>query len=394
MDLLLDAKTIFISLGIGHLFTLILISAYWHDHAKDITVKTFFLAKCAQTTTWFFQAFRGKIPDALSISLANSILFIGATLEVLAILSLQSALRPMTKKIYFIVTALSIIGFQLIVLFYNEEYVRIAYSSIITAAIVIPVYRMILGKTRTLLMKMMGYLYLFVIATSLIRGTVALLSPQKTSLFIPGVYQTMAFLALYIVMILGNTGFILLLKEKADQELIRLASYDDLTGTLNRRTFTSYAAQYLTDYAKKKKPLSYMLFDIDWFKTINDTYGHNIGDQVLQDLTTRIKQHLGEDALFVRYGGDEFGILLPGKDEAESTEIAQQIIQSLNGATSRDLPIAYSISMGILTIVPDHHTQLETLYTSCDKALYIAKNKGRNGLFRGQVDGHPTTSEL
>ncbi|WP_282939037.1 GGDEF domain-containing protein [Paenibacillus sp. RC67] len=386
MDLLLDARTIFISLGVGHLFTLILITAYWHDHAKDITVKTFFLAKCAQTATWFLQAFRGEIPDFLSISLANSILFIGASLEILSIMSLQHSVRPITKRFYFVLTAFSIVGFQLIVLFDNQEHLRIAYSSFITVVIIMPVYRMILGRTQTLLMKIMGYFYLFVIATSLIRGSGALLFPLKTSLFTPGIYQTMAFLALYIVMILGNTGFILLLKEKADQELIRLASFDDLTGTLNRRTFTSLAKQHLTDYAKKKKPISYMLFDIDWFKTINDTHGHTIGDQVLQDLTSRIKQQLSPEDLFVRYGGDEFGIMLPGKDEAESNKIAERIKQMLDGADHRGLPITYTISMGILTVTPDQHTQLETLYTSCDKALYMAKNNGRNGLFRGLMD--------
>ncbi|WP_079914727.1 GGDEF domain-containing protein [Paenibacillus sp. 32352] len=386
MDWLLDAKTIFIALGIGHLFTLILISAYWHDHAKEVTVKAFFLAKCAQTTTWFLQAFRGEIPDLLSISLANSILFIGASFEILAIMSLQKELRPATRKIYFIVTVLSILGFQLIVLLYNKENWRVAYSSFITAAIVFPVYRLVVVKAHTLLMKIMGYLYLFVIASSMVRGTVALLAPPKSSLFTPGIFQTIAFLALYIVMILGNTGFILLLKEKADQELIRLASYDDLTGTLNRRTFTSHAVQYLNDYAKRKQPLSYMLFDIDWFKAINDTYGHNAGDQVLQDLTARIKQILGPDDLFVRYGGDEFGILLPGKDETRSNEVAQQIKETLNGPMSSHLPMKYTISMGVLTVVPEPRTLPETLYTSCDKALYMAKNNGRNGWYRGRVE--------
>jgi len=230
-------------------------------------------------------------------------------------------------------------------------------------------------------------------AAFLVRGVAALLSStDSVSLYTPGAYQLFSLLSIYLVTNLVNLGFVLLIKEKADHELIRLASYDDLTGTLNRRTFTEKAKKYLTDYSKKGQPLSYLLFDIDNFKTINDTYGHHVGDQVLQDLTTRIKQHLGKEDLFVRYGGDEFGILIPGKDETDSSEIAEQIIQTLNGAISRSLPVTYTISLGVLTVIPDQHMQLETLYTTCDKALYNAKNNGRNGVFRGQIDVHNAVS--
>ncbi|MFD3449918.1 GGDEF domain-containing protein [Microbacteriaceae bacterium 4G12] len=236
-------------------------------------------------------------------------------------------------------------------------------------------------------MRIIGSLYLLVIVASLVRGVTALLSSTvSASFYTPGVYQLISLLFIYLITILGNIGFVLLMKENAYKELIHLASYDDLTGTLNRRTFTEHAKQYLGEYAKKGQPLSFLLFDIDSFKTINDTYGHFVGDQVLQDLTTQIKQHLGKKDLFVRYGGDEFGILMPGKDETESDKIVARISQTLNGATSRNLPVTYSISIGILTVIPDQFTYLETLYTTYDKALYNAKANGRNGVFRSQID--------
>ncbi|KMY32012.1 hypothetical protein ACZ11_07505 [Lysinibacillus xylanilyticus] len=395
MNLFLDMKTIILLLCIGYLFTLILISAYGHNHSKGLAIRTFFLAKCSQTIAWFCMVFRGEIPDFLSISFANSILFIGTSLEIIAFLYLQNNFRLKTKMvmIYLVLTLLSIIGFQLIVLFYNKENVRISYYSFVIAVILIPVYRMVLGKASTFLMRIIGSLYLLVIAAFLVRGVTALLSSTDSiSLYTPGAYQLISLLSIYLVTNLGNLGFVLLMKEKADHELIRLASYDDLTGTLNRRTFTEKAKKYLTDYSKKGQPLSYLLFDIDNFKTINDTYGHHVGDQVLQDLTTRIKQHLDKEDLFVRYGGDEFGILIPGKDETDSNEIAEQIIQTLDGAISRSLPVTYTISLGVLTVIPDQHMQLETLYTTCDKALYNAKNNGRNGVFRGQIDVHNAVS--
>ncbi|WP_274308853.1 sensor domain-containing diguanylate cyclase [Solibacillus daqui] len=394
MNLFLDMKTIILLLGIGYLITLILIGAYGHNHTKGLTVRTFFLAKCFQTIAWFCMIFRGDVPDFLSISFANSLLFIGASLEVIALLSLQNAFRLTTKMmIYLGLTLLSIIGFQLIVHFSNQENLRIAYFSFAIVVILIPVYRMALGKTSTILMRIIGSLYLLVTAAFLIRGVTALLSTSvSTSFYNPGFYQLISLLTIYLVTNLGNLGFILLIKEKADHELIRLACYDDLTGTLNRRTFTEKANKYLTVYSKKGQPLSYLLFDIDNFKTINDTYGHHVGDQVLQDLTTRIMLHLGKEDLFVRYGGDEFGILIPGKDETDSNEIAEQILQTLNGAISQSLPVTYTISLGVLTVYPDKYMQLETLYTTCDKALYNAKNNGRNGIFRGHIDIHNAVS--
>ncbi|KMY49819.1 GGDEF domain-containing protein [Peribacillus loiseleuriae] len=393
MNLFLDTKTIILLLCIGYLFTLILINAYGHNHTKGLTVKTFVLAKFAQTLALFCMAYRGEIPDFVSISFANSILMIGSSLEMIALLSLQKALRPKTKMIYLFLTLFSIIGLQLIVLFYNKENVRIAYYSFVTAIILIPVYRMVLGKASTLLMRMIGSLYLLFILASLVRGVTALLSSTvSTSFYTPGAYQLVSLLSIYLITILGNIGFFLLMKEKADHELIRLASYDDLTGTLNRRTFTENAKQYLTVYAKKGQPISYLLFDIDNFKIINDTYGHQVGDQVLQDLTTQIKQHLGKEDLFVRYGGDEFGILMPGKDETESNEIAERIKHTLNGTISRSLPVTYTISIGVLTVIPDQYTQLETLYITCDKALYNAKSNGRNSVFRSQIDEHNAVS--
>ena len=336
---------------------------------------------------------RGGTLEFLSITFANSLLFIGYALEIIALLGLKHALHSKTKMIYLVLTLLSIIGFQLIFIFYNKENVRIAYCSFVTAAIYIPVYRIVFGKALTPLMRIIGSMYLLVAAASLVRGIISLTSSTfSTSFYTPGTYQLISLLSIFIFTNLGSIGFILLMKEKVDQELIHFASYDDLTGTLNRRTFTENAKQYLINYAKKGQSLSYILFDIDNFKGINDTFGHHIGDQVLQDLTMKIKQHLDKDDLFGRYGGDEFGILMPGKNVIESTKKAERIKQSLNDDINHSLPVTYTISMGIITIIPKHSTQLEMLYTNCDKALYKAKSNGRNGIFRGQFEEHHEVS--
>lgn len=382
MNILLDSTTILVFLGIGYLFTFILIIAYWHDVIKASPVRTYFLAKCIQSCSWLLVVFRGEIPDFLSISVANSLMFIGASLESIALLRLRNEWHRGFKRMYGLVIPLSIIGFHLILFLYNREDLRIAYCSFVLPVILAPLYRLIKGPSP--LMKVIGYIYLFVIGANLIRGATALFTDISASFYTPGIYQLIYLVTIYILTILSMMGFLLLWKEKSNRELLHYASYDDLTGTLNRRTFMTQAKPFLASCAKKKEALSYLLFDIDNFKTINDKYGHHTGDLVLKDVTRRIKRQLDEKDLFVRYGGDEFGILLPGKDEPESSALAERIKKMLESA-SRSMPVAYTISIGVLTLVPDQHTHLESIYTRCDQALYTAKRNGRNGIFRSQI---------
>jgi len=387
MYLYLDTQIIMGLLCTGFLFTLILIGTYVFNQKKGSAVKLYFASKCLQTLALFCLMLRGDLSDVISIFAANSMLLIGTALEMTALFKLQNHLRPSLKTFYFACTACSVAGFLLIFIFYNQEHVRIAYYSFISAILVFPVYRLIFRKNSTLLMKLVGSLYLLVMGASFFRGISALSAlAASTSLYTPGPYQLISLLSIYLLMTFGNIGFFLLLKEKTDQQLLFLANYDDLTGTLNRIPFAQKAQFQLKACARNKQPVSLLLFDIDHFKAINDTHGHQVGDRVLQELTMQIKQHLDARDLFVRYGGDEFGILLPEKDQTESTKLAAHIKQSLNNTISTSLPVKYTISIGMVTVIPNEHTELENLYETCDKALYQAKRNGRNRVFRDVLE--------
>ncbi|MHC8523843.1 GGDEF domain-containing protein [Rossellomorea sp. H39__3] len=117
---------------------------------------------------------------------------------------------------------------------------------------------------------------------------------------------------------------------------------------------------------------SFLLFDVDHFKQINDTYGHLAGDQVLQDMTTTIQGQLTDKDLFGRYGGDEFAILLVDKGIEASNRFTEQLISSLHSTKSI---VPYQVSIGITTF---ETSTLEELYACCDEALYEAKKAGRN----------------
>lgn len=378
----LDTIFIFILLGIGYFFTLLLIIAYEYKHIKHLKANTFFMAKCTQAIAWFFLIFRGGHFDYLGIVFANSILFISYTYEIIALRELTQPLNEKTKMRYLIFTIVSIIGFHIIFIFYNQESIRIAYYAFVNAVIYLSVYQVIIGKGHTILMRMVGSMYVLFAAMSLFRGALSLISDTSGSLFNPGNYQLFFLLCIFVFSNFGSIGFILLQKEKVDQSLIHFATYDDLTNTLNRRTFSNRSKKYLDLYTKKKQCISYILFDIDHFKRINDTVGHHMGDQVLQELTRNIQQQLDKDDLFGRYGGDEFGIFMPGKDIAASNKTAERIQQALNDPRNHQLPVTYSVSIGMITVVPTCDIRLDTLYKYCDTALYKAKSNGRNAIVR------------
>jgi len=382
MNIQLDMITMFVALVVGHFFTAVLIFAYWRGQVKDTALSTFFSAKCLQAATWLILVISHDVPDKLALSLSNSLLIIGACLEIAAVLMLHHAWSGTAKILVLTFTVCNLILYHLTLFLFNDENLRIIYASVgLSAMLMIPVYRLIRDGSASMLKRIMGYFYLFVIATLLGRAVLTLFSSQSMSFYNNGGFQTLSFLALYLVMISGNTGFALLMKERSDQELRRLANFDDLTETLNRRTFAAAAQRLLDAYARKKQPITLMLFDIDHFKTINDTYGHLVGDQALQFLARQIRRCLDAEDLFARFGGDEFAILLPGRHAAEAAAKAEEIRQSTHNAILAGIPQPFTISLGVLTVIPQPTTQLEALYRECDEALYRSKRNGRNSVY-------------
>jgi two-component system cell cycle response regulator len=163
-------------------------------------------------------------------------------------------------------------------------------------------------------------------------------------------------------------------------EARRLANTDGLTGLLNRRAFTETIAQYRAKNAPQMFPMTMLLLDVDHFKKVNDTKGHDAGDAVLQGVARVLANMARKSDLVARWGGEEFVLALGNTQEPGGRIAAERLRRALESA-KHDLPggdqLGATASIGLASAI-DPDWQLEDLLSRADKAMYSAKARGRN----------------
>lgn len=167
------------------------------------------------------------------------------------------------------------------------------------------------------------------------------------------------------------------------QQLRARALSDDLTGALSRRGMRELGERMLALQASQANVLAVLMIDIDFFKDVNDRYGHAVGDDVLRHVTNAIRDHLREDALLARYGGEEFSILLPVRSRLEAQSIAERLrsIVELSPCETNLGDVRVTVSIGVVFHGPE--TSLEDDLARADACLYEAKRSGRNRVVTG-----------
>ncbi|ABZ83174.1 two component diguanylate cyclase [Heliomicrobium modesticaldum Ice1] len=170
--------------------------------------------------------------------------------------------------------------------------------------------------------------------------------------------------------------------EEAVRKLQNLSSLDGLTGLANRRRFDEYLASEWKRAIRNGTPISLILFDIDWFKPYNDTYGHIQGDDCLKAIASLMPKVVRRSSdLVCRYGGEEFAVILPDTSQEGALAVAESIREALSeaGIEHRQSPLdRVTVSVGVATAYPSPSSEPVTLIGYADEALYEAKRQGRN----------------
>ncbi|MEK4061502.1 MULTISPECIES: histidine kinase N-terminal 7TM domain-containing diguanylate cyclase [Paenibacillus] len=176
---------------------------------------------------------------------------------------------------------------------------------------------------------------------------------------------------------------------QTNRKLTKMAITDSLTGCYNRHYLTQQLESEVTKNREYRAPSTLILIDIDFFKAVNDRYGHLAGDAVICGTVEILQQTLRQDDILARYGGEEFIIYLPDTDESQALLLAEQLKANIEfnkmSIENVDQPVSVTISMGLLSINDftarqprDAAAYLSDLFKSVDEALYEAKDQGRN----------------
>lgn len=169
-------------------------------------------------------------------------------------------------------------------------------------------------------------------------------------------------------------------QKQLQQQLEHQAFYDGLTQIYNRMPFIIRSRELLDEALRLGKPMSVILFDIDFFKQVNDNYGHETGDRIIVHVVGVCRRWLGPDMLFARYGGEEFVIALPAATIGEAGQLAERMRQALESEPlhmREDEAIAVTSSFGVAQADGARDT-LENMLRKADAALYESKRNGRN----------------
>lgn len=375
------------------LFALVLVSAMmalslaivsWgreHDSLKKWSG-----AMALESLAWMLIALRGEVPDVVSIVFGGMLMVTVQALKLAAIREYRGLPWPR----WHCLLPVGVAALVLILLPYEDFRSRLIYGSLILGAQMLMMAQVMRSdeESRTgrawwlLFGATVAMLPLFALrAIVAFFGIFEFAAPQTTVAANP--VQLAIFAGFISLSMLGSMGFILMIKEKADRVIRALAMIDSLTGIYNRRAFMSRAEKEYAISQRNKLPLALLMLDIDYFKRINDEYGHPAGDAVLVEVARILGARIRTQDTLGRFGGEEFCIILPATDEVGAMVLAEKLRFAVENIVlkfaQKEISITISIGVTVCQAACTNCKQsFQKLIDDADAALYHAKHEGRN----------------
>ena len=374
----LDIETLMIVLFLGNLVSVALVVLYLATGARDRRIGLYYLpAKIFQMLAYLLFASRGQISDFMSLNVGNGLFMAGFYLEVFTMMSVAHESRRLFYPITIILAACLVV-FSIAEYYRGDASLRIAVSSLCVFAIFsIPNLRLLASKNTSIFTRCVGLFYLFFLIMLLPRAYTALTG--STDRLVNSITQLLAFLSLILLLIFSLPAYLLLMKEQADSVINVMATTDYLTGLSNRYRFLDAAERAFERCRFGGDSVAVVFFDIDYFKSINDTYGHAFGDTVLMVLGRIVIDSVRPTDLCCRYGGEEFVIFLPEATKLIAVKVAERIRSAIAAESFSEHPdFHFTISVGVMDGIPQPGDSLDLFVGQADAAMYSAKKSGRD----------------
>jgi diguanylate cyclase (GGDEF)-like protein len=373
----LDVNTLFlVTIYVEAMLGLLLLFA-WIQNANIHAVAWWGCAHLLRAASVMLFGMYGSVPDAISIDLANAILFTAFAVT-------WTGARVFdgrdVQPVYLVGGAIVWLIACRLPLFQESMDARVLLSSaIITGYTWATAYEFWRGRSEPLVSRWPAIFMLFAHgALFLLRTPLSQVLPWSPSnqVFDSVWLSVLSFEALLFTIAIA---FILLAMAKERTELRHktAALVDPLTGIANRRAFLEGAAELAKDNGAKQAAV--LLADLDHFKSINDRFGHAVGDRILQVFAANVNEALGPTDLFGRLGGEEFGVVLTRAGREAGLAIAERIRISFEDAAAEieGRAVGGTVSIG-MAVCDDAEFDVASLLAQADEALYCAKERGRN----------------
>jgi len=376
----MDATTMVLALALGNLALCATLFFFEQSgHGGRPAVPTWGWSRLYQGAGWLLLAIgaAGVVPEGLALPIAYVLVFAGVAWESGA--AWERAGRLRWRRVTLPVLGLAVAAFLLCWLI-DPIGLRAVAASLVLGGFYLSLAAA-LARGWAAASMLQRFLALATLVLAIVvgaRGALVLLAPAGWGWMTSDILRQLHSGALYLLALVGGFGWLLLGREREQAALARLEIVDPLTDVPNRRGFFQALAPWMALARRPGQPTALVVFDLDQFKRINDSYGHPAGDVVLAHLIDTCKSQLRDSDLLGRLVGVEFAILLPRTSLDDATMVAGRMraaIEAQRVKTERAM-ISLTASFGVTTIRPDDSTV--TLLARADEALRVAKKAGRN----------------